>query len=308
MKCLLVGGAGFIGSWLTNYLTNKGHKVIIVDPLLDYDTNKLLLKKVRDFRNTVLLKKAILYKGKFEHIGSKIIKKEKPAICIHLAGYPLEHSFDSPFSLKQLSEDVILTHHVVSAVKKFKIKKFIFLSSIAPYGHMDFSVNEKAPVKPVTVYGISKASCEFLTTSHLTNWVIVRSTNVYGFGDLHKRVANTIVASAFSKKKFWINEKAWVDFIYIKDLVEGIYKVIQVAKPKEIFHISGGNAQKLSYFINRLKPYFDMKYEVKSLKDKPTRGTMENTKARILLDWSPHMTLEQGIKDYLQYVHKYKFA
>ena len=308
MKCLLVGGAGFIGSWLTKYLTDKGYKVIIIDPQLDLGANKLVLKKVRDFRSNTLLNKATIYKRKFEDIGEKIIKKEKPNICIHLAGYPLEQQFDSHFSVKQLSEDILLTHQVVSAVKKHKVKKFIFLSSIATYGHMDISVNEKAPIQPVTVYGISKASCEFLTTMHLDNWVIVRSTNVYGFGDLHKRVTNTIVNSALQKKKFWINERAWVDFIYIKDLVEGIYKVIEAAPVKEIFHVSGGKAQKLSAFIKCLKPYFDLIYVVRNLKDKPTRGTMENTKARMFLGWSPKMTLEEGIKDYLNYVKKYKFA
>ncbi len=308
MKCLLIGGAGFIGSWLTKYLTDQNYKVVIIDPLLDYGDNKLHIKKIRDFRNKSLLKKALLYKGRFEEIGEKIIKKEKPQIIIHLAGYPLEHSFDSLFSLKQIAEDTVLTYKIASVVKKYPIKKFIFMSSIAPYGNFDFTINEKAAIQPVTVYGVSKASGEFLITSHLDNWMIIKSTNVYGFGDLHKRAVNSIINNAIKNEKFWINENAWLDFIYIKDLVEGIIKVISVAPTKEIFHISGGKAQKLSTFISHLRPYFNLKYEIKTLTDKPRRGTMDNSKARMMLGWSPKMNLENGIKDYLKYVKKYNFA
>lgn len=308
MKCLLIGGAGFIGSWLTKYLTDKNYKVVIVDPLLEYEADTLRIKKIRDFRNRSLLKKAILYKERFEEIGEKIIKKEKPKIVIHLAGYPLEHSFDSPFSLKQISQDSVLTYRIVSIVKKYPIKKFIFLSSIAAYGNFDYSVNENAAIKPATVYGVSKASSEFLITSHLDNWVIIRSTNLYGFGDLHERSTNTIINSAIKNKKFWINENSWLDFIYIKDLVEGILKVIALAPSKEIFHITGGRACKLSSFIKYLRPYYKLKYEIKYLDDKPNRGTMDNSKARTILDWYPKMNLEKGIKDYLKYVKKYKFA
>jgi len=307
MKCLLIGGAGFIGSWLTKYLTDKGFPVVIVDPIHEFGTDMSHIQKVRDFRNKFLLKKATIYKGRFEEIGEKIIKKEKPQIIIHLAGYPLEHSFDSPLSLKQLTEDSALTYQIVLAVKKYPIKKFIFLSSIASYGNFEFSINEKATIRPVTVYGVSKASGEFLTTSYLDNWVIIRSANVYGFADLHKRSVNTILNSALRNEKFWINDKAWLDFIYINDMVEGIHRTITHGPTKEIFHITGGNAQKLSSLIDYLHPHFKLKYQIKHL-DKPSRGTMDNSKARMMLDWSPKMNLEKGIKDYLQYVKKYNFA
>ncbi len=308
MKYLLIGGAGFIGSWLTKYLTDLGHKVIIIDPLIQYAQNALNNQAIHEFRNKKLLNKAIIYKEKFEEIGEKILKKEKPQIVIHLAAFPLEYSFDSPYSLKQLTEDITLTYQIVSLVKEYQIKKFIFLSSISAYGNFDYTITETAPLHPTTVYGISKASGEFLIKSNLDNWIILRTTNVYGFGDLHNRSTNVVINKAIKGEKFWINDSIWLDFIYIKDLVEGVLKIISHAPVKEIFHISGGKAQKLSSFIKYLHPYFKLKYETKSLFDRPARGTMENSKARMLLNWSPKMDLEKGIKDYLKYVKKYNFA
>ena len=308
MKCLLIGGAGFIGSWLTKYLTDIGYKVIIIDPLIQYENDNPNSQKIREFRNKKLLKKAVIYKGRFEDIGKKIIKKEKPQIVVHLAAYPLEYSFDSPFSLKQLTEDITLTYQIVSLLKEYHIKKFIFLSSISAYGNFDYTITETAPLHPTTVYGVSKASGEFLVKSHLDNWIILRMTNVYGFGDLHSRSTNTIINKAIKGEKFWINDSAWLDFIYIKDLVEGILQVISKSAVKEIYHISGGKAYKLSSFVKHLPDFFKLKYNKRYLHDRPIRGTMDNSKARMVLGWTPKMNLEKGIKDYLKYIKKYNFA
>lgn len=308
MKCLLIGGAGFIGSWLTKYLIDMGYKVIIIDPLLQYEDDTLNSQKIRRFREQILLKKAVIYKGRLEEIGKKVIIKERPQIVVHLAGYPLEDSFDSPFSLKQLTEDIAVTYKIVSLSKEYQIKKFIFLSSILAYGNFDYSITETAPLHPTTVYGISKASGEFLVKSHLDNWIILRTTNVYGFGDLHKRSINIIVNKALKGEKFWINDNAWLDLIYIKDLVEGIRQVISKAPVKEIYHISGGKASKLSSFVEHLAKHFKLKYDKRNLNDRPNRGTMDNSKACMMLEWSPNMNLEKGIKDYLKYVKKYDFA
>ena len=57
------------------------------------------------------------------------------------------------------------------------------------------------------------------------------------------------------------------------------------------------------------KKYPKAKYEVKTnLNDRPRRGTLDNTKSRVVLGWEPKYNLEEGISDYLEYVNKYGFA
>lgn len=309
MKFLVIGGGGFVGSWLTRELISRGHSVIIIDPFIYFsDLDNDHLKKISNFKKEYLLKGAKIYHKKFENGGEKIFKKEKPDILIHLAGIPLEKVDDSEISLKQLTDDVALTYRIIEAVKKFPLKKFIFMSSISAYGDCEKIIDEEYKLFPKTPYGISKASSEFLIKAKLSNWNIIRTTNIYGFGDLNKRACNIIVDKILRGENFWINKNIMMDFIYVKDLVGGIAEVSLKAPAKEVFHISGNKAIGLIEFVNILKRYFTFEYEIKDIQDRPRRGTMSNRKARKVLGWFPKMNIEKGLSDYIKFVKKYGIA
>lgn len=309
MKCLIVGGGGFVGSWLTRELISRNHEVVVVDPFIYYsDRDEEHLKRINDFKINNLLKGAAIYRNKFEDVGEDIFAKEKPDILIHLAGIPLERINNDEINIKQLNDDVILTYKIIQAVKKYSVKKFVFMSSISAYGDCEDTIDEGYRLIPKTPYGISKASGEFLTKAQLDNWNIVRTTNIYGFGDINWRASNTILNKILKKENFWINKNIMMDFIYVKDLVSGIADVALKAPEKEIFHISGNNAISLMEFVDILKNYFVFEYELKDLQDRPKRGTMDNTKARKMIGWSPKMNTEKGLEDYIKYVKEYRIA
>ena len=309
MKFLIIGGGGFVGSWLTRELVSRGHSVVIIDPFIYYsDSDKDRLRKINSFKKKYLLKGAKIYHKKFEDGGEKILKKEKPDILIHLAGIPLERTDDIEISLKQLTDDVALTYRVIEVVKKFPVKKFIFMSSISAYGDCGDIINEEYRLLPKTPYGISKASSEFLIKAQLKNWNIIRTTNIYGFGDLNERACNIIVGKILKGEKFWINKNIIMDFINVKDLVSGIAKVSLKAPVKETFHISGNHAIILIEFVNILKKHFTFEYEIKDIQDRPRRGTLNNEKARKVLGWFPKMSIDKGVIDYVKYIKKYGIA
>ncbi len=309
MKCLLIGGSGFIGSWLAKNLINNGWEVVIIDPFVYYpEQSPDLIKIVTKFRHTELLKGARIYHKRFEDVGLKLLKKEQPDAVVLLASRPLEKPFESEISQSQLFDDVKLTYLVVSALKQYPTKRFVFMSSISAYGDCDDLVKETTPLNPKTAYGISKATGEFLVKSQLENWNVIRTTSVYGFGDLNNRATQVIVNKALHNQKFWINDQYKHDFIYVKDLVDGITQVIASAPQKEIFHISGGQAYPLSKFVDKLKSFFELDFEIRNVDDRPRRGVLDNTKAKQLINWSPKMNLNQGIKDYMELVRRYKIA
>lgn len=308
MKFLIIGGGGFVGSWLTRELVSKGHSVVIIDPFIYYsNSDKDRLRKINNFKKE-LLKGAKIYDKKFEDGGEKILKKEKPDILIHLAGIPLEKADNIEISLKQLTDDVALTYRIIETVKKTKLKKFIFMSSISAYGDCEDIIDEKYLLLPKTPYGVSKASSEFLVKAQLNNWNIIRTTNIYGFADLNQRACNIIVGKILKGKNFWVNKNIMMDFIYVKDLVSGIAEVSLKAPAKEVFHISGSNAISLIEFVNILKKHFTFEYEIKDIQDRPRRGTMDNKKARKVLGWFPKMSIEEGVSDYVKYVKEYGIA
>lgn len=309
MKIIIVGGGGFVGSWLTRELISRKNQVVVIDPFIFHsDRNKKSIKIIHEFKKENLLKKAKVYHNKFEENGEDILKKEKPDILIHLAGIPLERINDYEICLKQITEDIALTYKIIGAIKKIPVKKFVFMSSISAYGDCQDVIDETFPLVPKTPYGVSKASSEFLITASLDNWNIVRTTNVYGFGDMNSRASNIILSKILEGERLWINKNIVVDFINIKDLVKGIADVALKAPTKEVFHISGNHAVSLFKFVDILKKYFKFDVEIKDIHDRPKRGTMNNLKAKRIIGWSPTLNLEEGIGDYIKYVKKYKVA
>lgn len=309
MKCLIIGGGGFIGSWLTHQLIKRGHKVVVIDPFIYYSIWDGRTKKVIDkFKKDKLLKGAKIYKSKFEDGGEEILKKGKPDCVIHLASIPLEKANDFDLSLKQLTEDISLTYKLVKAIKENPVKKFIFMSSIAAYGDCDAVITEDNPLVPKTPYGVTKASGEFLVKAEISNWNIIRTTNVYGFGDMNARGSNIILNKILKKEKFWVNKTIDMDFTYVKDLTEGIVEVLLEAPVGEAYHISGGKARKLLEYVKILGDHFKFEYEINELKDRPRRGTMNNKKAKKMLGWFPKIGFEKGVEDYIKYVKKYGIA
>lgn len=309
MKILIVGGGGFVGSWLTYELISRKNQVVVIDPFIFYSNqNKKNIKIIEKFKKEKLLKNAKIYHKKFEVGGEEIVRKEKPDIVIHLAGIPLEKMDNSEINLKQLTDDIALTYKVIESVKQIPIKKFIFMSSISAYGDCSNVITEEYPLLPKTPYGISKASGEFLTRAELDDWNIIRTTNIYGFGDMNERASNIILGKILNNEQFWINTNTVMDFIYVKDLAAGIADVALKAPPREIFHISGNHAIGLVEFVKILTKYFTFNYEAKDLQDRPRRGTMHNKKARKLIGWYPKLNIEKGVADYIKYVKKYKVA
>lgn len=309
MKYLIIGGGGFVGSWLTHELTSRGHSVAIIDPFIYYsDLDRDRARKINNFKKKYLLKGVKIYHKKFEDGGEKILEKEKPDILIHLAGIPLERTGDIEISLKQLTDDVALTYRIIEAVKKNPLKKIIFMSSISAYGDCEDIIDEDYRLLPKTPYGISKASGEFLVKAQLNNWNIIRTTNIYGFADLNERACNIIVGKILKEKNFWINKNIMMDFIYVKDLVAGIAEVSLKAPAKEVFHISGNNAISLTKFVNIIKKHFTFEYEIRDIQDRPRRGTMNNKKAKKILGWFPKINIDKGIIDYVKYVKEYGIA
>lgn len=309
MKFLIIGGGGFVGSWLAHELLVRKHEVVIIDPFIYYsDWDKKRINIINKFKKENLHKGAKIYRKKYEMGGDEILKREKPDIVIHLAGIPLEKIDNFDISLRQLTEDIGLTYRIVKTIKQNPIKKFVYMSSISAYGDCDEVIDEEFPLIPKTPYGVMKASGEFIVKAELNNWNIVRTTNIYGFADLSGRASNIIIDKILNSEKIWINKNIVMDFMYVKDLVAGITSVALKAPAREVFHISGNNAIGLTEFVAILQKHFPFEYEIRDIQDRPRRGSMDNRKARKMLGWFPKMDIEKGIADYIKYVKKYKIA
>ena len=318
---LITGGLGFIGAHIAiDLLKNKNVKrCILLDNFGGYINPTK--KNFYDFRKKRLdsIKNKVIERCDTSNFKSvfEIIKKHQPEIIFHTAALPLakldnlntdEAKIGSVDSTINLLDAITLLNKVE---KKYKCKRFIYLSSSMVYG--DFKtkqVDEKSPVNPKEAYGTMKLAGEIITKgiSRLNNipYTIIRPSAVYGPTDMNRRVSQIFVESAFKDKLIEIegkNEK--LDFTFIEDLAKGC--VLAGTKKKGInqtFNITYGKGQTLySYVMNLKKIFPNLKFKIKP-KDitKPSRGTLSINKARKLLNFNPKYNLRVGIKKYVEYL------
>ncbi|OUX54536.1 MAG: UDP-glucose 4-epimerase GalE [Pelagibacteraceae bacterium TMED287] len=169
---LITGGAGYIGSHITEILIKNNYTVFIVDNL-STGYKKLINKKAffykEDIRNKTKIKKIILNNS----IDS----------VIHLAAL-LDVNESQKNPKKYISNNIKGTKNLLEAIKNSSVKNLIFSSTAAVYKDGIYKVSEKTSLKPKSVYGKTKLSSEYLikkfSKNNKINYAILRYFNVVG--------------------------------------------------------------------------------------------------------------------------------
>jgi len=181
---LVTGGAGFIGSHLTNDLIKRGHKVIVLDDLsggFEENVNKEAVFVKGSITNHLLLEE-LFNSYKFDYV-------------FHLAAYAAEglSHFIKRFNY---TNNLIGSVNLINESVKHKVKCFVFTSSIAVYGGCPPPMTEDMTPVPEDPYGIAKLAVEQeLRVTHEMfglNYIVFRPHNVYGeyqnLGDKYRNV------------------------------------------------------------------------------------------------------------------------
>jgi nucleoside-diphosphate-sugar epimerase len=196
MNILITGGAGYVGSVLTPYLINLGHKVTIYD-LMIYNT---LIKKNSNLK---------IIKGDIRDIDKIKNALKEQHIVIHLACISNDPSFElNPNLGKSINLDSFVPLVEASLLKG--IKRFIYASSSSVYGiKEEKDVHEEIELEPLTDYSKFKAECEKILLEYNSDHfdpVIVRPATVCGYSPRQRLdvVVNIFSNFAFNKRKIQI--------------------------------------------------------------------------------------------------------
>ena len=169
---LITGGAGYIGSHISEVLLRNKKKIFIVDNL-STGHRKLLNKKAKFFKLDILKDKKI----------REIIIKNKIDSVIHLAAN-LIISEGEKYPKKYFKNNVIGTKNLLKACKNTSIKNFVFSSTAAIYKDGQHKVSENSIIKPKSIYGKTKIKAEkiikIFCKKNKMNYCILRYFNIAG--------------------------------------------------------------------------------------------------------------------------------
>ena len=212
---LVTGGAGFIGSHLVDRLAAEGHQVRIIDNLSSGRLENLAHRRdveviVGDLKNPQDAQKAVRGVDAVFHFAAN------PEVRVSTTNPDIH-----------FSENVVATFNLLEAMRKNDATQLVFASSSSVYGEPpQIPVDEEAPLRPVSVYGASKAACENLIHAYAKLYgikaVALRYANVVG-----PRLRHGVIWDLINKLKKNPHEleilgdgKQVRSYIYIDDAVE----------------------------------------------------------------------------------------
>ena len=303
---MITGGMGFIGSHLSEQLLIEKHDLVVL--------TKSFFKKhnITNISKKIKIEKTDV--TNFKKL-SQSIQKNKPDVIIHLAGQTSHsQSFEEP--LNDVDSNTKSTLFILEEIRKKKLKcRFILGSTFVVIGRPHkLPVDERTPCWPTMIYGVNRLTsehyCKIYHEVYGIDTVIFRITNSFGPREQvvsTKNAVNFLIHQAFLGKTVTIFKKGkfFRDLIYISDVISGIKIIMKKGKSGELYWISSGRKiwfYKLGKLLEKLTDAKVKFVKESNYTKKVDVGNfvVNNSKLRAL-GWKPKISLNQGIKETLEY-------
>ncbi|WDH82201.1 dTDP-glucose 4,6-dehydratase [Paenibacillus urinalis] len=308
MKLLVTGGAGFIGSNFILYMIKEhpDYEIINVDSLT-YAGNLENLRSVESNPKYRFLKADITDTNKME----ELIEQDVDIVVNFAAESHVDRSiltFDVFVKTNVLGTQVLL-----DAAKKYKVSKFVQVSTDEVYGSLGATglFTEETPLSPNSPYSASKAGGDLLVRSYYETFSlpvnITRCSNNYGPYQFPEKLIPLMISRALMNKSLPIygdglNIRDW---LYVEDHCSAIDLVIHQGKLGEVYNIGGNNERSnieiVETILNELeKPKSLISY----VSDRPghdRRYGIDPSKIMAELGWKPNHSFDTGIKETIQW-------
>lgn len=307
---LVTGGAGFIGSHLTERLLAEGATVTVIDNFNNYYNPSVKRENVRAYSDNP---KARIVEGDIRNAEDleRVFATEPFDAVVHLAAMAgVRPSLENPSYYMDVN--VLGTQRLLDkATASAKLPTFIFGSSSSVYGERSYESFKETDLtdRPVSPYAASKVAgemiCHAAHKSAGTSVVCLRFFTVFGPRQrpdlaIHKFLK---LMEAGKPIEVYGDGSTRRDYTFVGDIVDGIIAAIALKDPGfEIVNLGRGNPIQLSEMIEALESALGQKAVIDR---KPIqKGDVSNTfanidKARKLLGYEPKTSFEEGIRKFL---------
>ncbi|MFH1789426.1 MAG: SDR family oxidoreductase [Candidatus Altiarchaeota archaeon] len=305
MKVLVTGGAGFIGSHITDRLIQEGFEVSVVDDL-STGSRKNLNSAVK-FYETSICDPAL----------SRVLSEVEPDVVVHQAAQiNVRKSIEDP--VFDANVNISGSVNLLEACRDSGVRKVVYASSGgAVYGEPQYlPADENHPIRPLCPYGASKYSVEsFLHTYHALygiDYVALRYSNVYGpRQDPHGEAG---VVAIFAKK-FLEGESPTIfgdgeqtrDFVYVGDVAEANMLAISSKIKAGAFNIGVGVETSVNEIAGKIRDITGSRVlpvHGPEVKGEVRRIFLDIKLARRKLSWKPKVGLDEGLSETAGYFRK----
>ena len=307
MKALVTGGAGFIGSHLTDLLLSQGHSVTVIDNLSGGRMKNLQLAE----RNT-----------HFRFIHADIRNRDSIATLFngidwvfHLAALAdIVPSIEKPRDYFETNVDG--TFNVLEAAKNSNVKRFIYTASASCYGIPEqYPTPESSPASPEYPYALTK----YLGEQLVLHWAQVyklpalslRLFNVYGprsrTTGVYGAVFGVFLAQKLHNKPYTVvgDGTQTRDFTYVTDAADALYTAVQSNVTNEFMNVGSSG----HYSVNRLVELLGgPKVYIPKRPGEPDCTFADVTKIGQKLHWKPKVKFEEGVQKILSAINGFQDA
>ena len=315
MRVLVTGGAGFIGSHVSEALLRQGHEVGILDELNDYYSPSQKRSNLECVRRV----------GPFDfHHGSlcepdgvrKFMGRFRPEAIVHLAARAgVRPSLLQPLLYEQVNVQGTIT--LLEACREFDISRFVFASSSSVYGianQVPFRENDSR-LHPISPYAATKLAGEHFchVYAHLygISAVCLRFFTVYGprqRPDLAIRKFTAMIDAGESIPVYG-DGSSGRDYTFIDDTVQGILASLTFPCEFEVFNLGNSRPVPLSTLIATIEQELGRRARLSHLPEQPGDVPItfaDISKARLLLGYDPKTPFAEGIHKFVSWHHQHK--
>jgi UDP-glucose 4-epimerase len=307
LRCLVLGGGGFIGSHLVDALIARGNFVRCFER---QHVVSLGGKHASDPNFE-------LFEGDFISEADVEAALEGCDVCFHFVSttQPKSSNADPVFDVES---NLLGTLRLLSHAVKNGLKKIIFISSGGTvYGNPQLTpIPESHPNNPLCSYGITKLAIEkylgLYHELHGLDYTVLRLANP--FGERQRTHASQGAVAVFLGKalrgetiEIWGDGSVIRDYIYIQDVVSALLAALDVPSEERIFNIGSGAGLSLNEVLDTIELVTQRptqrRYVASRRFDVPA-SVLATERAKTALGWSPQTTFKDGLTRFAAWLEK----
>jgi UDP-glucose 4-epimerase len=307
MRALVTGGAGFIGSHLTELLLFLGHEVIVVDNL--YSGRLKNLTSILNHPYFSIVQVDIRDQMALEPLFDNI------DWVFHLAGLAdIVPSIENPRDYYSVNVDG--TFNVLECARKAHVKRFIYAASSSCYGiPSDYPTKERAKISPQYPYALTK----YLGEELVMHWekvyrlpaISLRLFNVFGprsrTGGTYGAVFGVFLAQKLHGKPFTVvgDGTQTRDFTFVYDVARAFVSAAESKLSGEIFNVGSSSHYSVNLLVQLLGG--EVIY-IPKRPGEPDCTFADVAKIQEMLNWRAEVSFEEGVARLLACIEEYRDA